>query len=357
MASGTTGIQQASAKPFLRVPPSRIHVAGECRDQRPGKQHVALPQHPPGLDIDLVRLLSVPGGDLPVPRPAFHLGEVAEELVPDDVSSQPFVLGQLLVEHLACGIQLARPQQLEAVTGPGRGEDGRLASRTLPHRQVLQLHGLGHEALRRPAQQELDHGEGGQRIGPDCGIGDQPHQIHGGARVLRGEGEIATVDPHPGKVLMDGSPGLGVIPHLLQGLLGESLDAAHVKPTDGRQAKVDAGAVTTRARHGDRLFQQRRRAGRVAGVEVVLGCRHAPSREPCALLGRRQLPGQLQQLGGRVRGSPGARVPACLLQRSCHMHVGAAGREGRCRARSSGSSTSSARRRCTLRLVWGVASA
>jgi hypothetical protein len=147
--------------------------------------------------------------------------------------------------------------------------------------------------------------------------------------VLRGEGEIATVDPHPGKVLMDGGPGLGVISHLLQGLLGESLDAAHVKPTDGCQAEVDAGAVTTRARHGDRLFQRRRRAGRVAGVEVVLGCRHAPSREPCALLGRCQLPGQLQQLCGRVRGSPGARVPARLLQRPAHVQVGTAGREGK----------------------------
>jgi hypothetical protein len=93
--------------------------------------------------------------------------------------------------------------------------------------------------------------------------------------------------------------------------------------------EMDAGAVRTRARHGDRLFQQRSRACRVAGVEVVLGCRDEASRQPFAVLGWCQLPGQLQQLGGRVRSSPGARVPARLLQRSRHMHVGTTGREGK----------------------------
>ena len=145
----------------------------------------------------------------------------------------------------------------------------------------------------------------------------------------RGERKLTTVDPHPGKVLMDRSPGLGVIPHLPQGLLGQSLDAADVEPTDGGQAEQEAGAVTTRPRHGDRLFQQRRRARRIAGVEVVLSCRNASSWEPCVVLGRCQPPGQLQQLSGRVRGAPGARVPACLLQRSCHAHVGTDGREGK----------------------------
>jgi hypothetical protein len=146
--------------------------------------------------------------------------------------------------------------------------------------------------------------------------------------VLGGEGEIATVDPHPGQVLEDRGPGLGVVPHLLQGLLGESLDAAHVEPADGCQAEADAGAVTARARRGDRLFQQRRRAGRVAGVEVVFGRRDASPPQPGVVLGRCQVAGQLQQLGGRVRGSPGARVPACLLQRPCHVRVGTAGRQG-----------------------------
>ena len=42
----------------------------------------------------------------------------------------------------------------------------------------------------------------------------------------RGERKLTTVDPHPGKVLMDRSLGLGVDPHLPQGLLGQSLDAA-----------------------------------------------------------------------------------------------------------------------------------
>ena len=70
----------------------------------------------------------------------------------------------------------------------------------------------------------------------------------------RGERKITTVDPHPGKVLMDCSLGLGVIPHLPQGLLGQSLDAVHVEPADGGQAKQEAGTVTTRPRHGDRLF-------------------------------------------------------------------------------------------------------
>jgi len=113
---------------------------------------VAQPQQPPSLDVDVVRLLGVPGGDVPVSRPAFHLGQVGEELAPDDIPPQPLVLGQLLVENLACGVQLARPQQLESVTGPGRGEDGCLAPRSLLDRHILELHGLGHEVLRRPTQ-------------------------------------------------------------------------------------------------------------------------------------------------------------------------------------------------------------
>ena len=128
---------------------------------------------------------------------------------------------------------------------------------------------------------------------------------------------------------MDRSPGLGVIPHLPQGLLGQSLDAADVEPTDGGQAEQEAGAVTTRPGRGDRRFQQRRRARRIAGVEVVLSCRNASSWEPCVVLGWCQPPGQLQQLSGRVRAAPGACVPACLLQRSCHAHMGTDGREGK----------------------------
>jgi hypothetical protein len=65
-----------------------------------------------------------------------------------------------------------------------------------------------------------------------AGIGDQPRPIHGRSRVLRGERKITTVDPHPGKVLMDRSPGLGIVPHLPQGLLGEPPDAADVEPAD-----------------------------------------------------------------------------------------------------------------------------
>ena len=126
--------------------------------------------HPASTSISY-GLLGVPGRDVPVPRPAFHLGQVGEELGPDDVPPQPLVLGQLLVEDLPCGVQLARPQQLEPVAGPGCGEDGCPGLCTVLDRQVLQQHGLGHEVLRRPAAQELDHGEGGQRFGPDRGIG------------------------------------------------------------------------------------------------------------------------------------------------------------------------------------------
>jgi hypothetical protein len=74
------------------------------------------------------------------------------------------------------------------------------------------------------------------------------------------------------------------------------------------QAKADAGAVAAGARNGDRLFQQGRRACRVTGVEVKLGCLDATSEEPGAVAGRCQLPRQLQQLGGCVRSSPPARV-------------------------------------------------
>jgi hypothetical protein len=50
--------------------------------------------------------------------------------------------------------------------------------------------------------------------------------------------------------------------------------------------------------------------------------------EPRAVLGRCQLPGQLQQLGGGVRGASTARVPACLLQCLGHLQIWSAGREG-----------------------------
>jgi hypothetical protein len=38
----------------------------------------------------------------------------------------------------------------------------------------------------------------------------------------------SAVDPHPGQVLMDGGADVGGIPCLLQGLLGEPLDAGQV---------------------------------------------------------------------------------------------------------------------------------
>jgi hypothetical protein len=145
--------------------------------------------------------------------------------------------------------------------------------------------------------------------------------------MLRGEGEVTAVDPHPCQVLKDRGPDRGVIACLLQGSLREPLDATHVEPADGGQAKEDAGAVTARLRCGDRLLQQPRRAGRVAGVEMEFSCPDASSKKPRAVPGWCQLPRQLQQLGGRVRGSPPARVPACLLQRSCHAEVWSAGRK------------------------------
>ena len=172
------------------------------------------------------------------------------------------------------------------MTGPGRGEDGRLARRTVPHRQVLQPHGLCHEVLRRPAQQELDHGEGGQRIGSDRGIGDPSCPSPGSLCMLHGEGKVTTVDPHPGQVLEGRGSERGVIPCLLQGSLRERLNATHVHPADGGQAEDDAGMVTAGARRRDRLFQQGRGACRVAGVEVMLGCLDTSSEEPRAVPGR-----------------------------------------------------------------------
>jgi len=56
-------------------------------------------------------------------------------------------------------------------------------------------------------------------------MGDPPRPLLGGSRLLRGEGEVTAVDPHPRQVLEDRSPGRGVIPCLLQGLLREPLDA------------------------------------------------------------------------------------------------------------------------------------
>jgi hypothetical protein len=93
--------------------------------------------------------------------------------------------------------------------------------------------------------------------------------------------------------------------------------------------KEDAGAVTAGTRHGARLVQQGRRPGRVAGVEVVVGRLDASSEESRAVLGRCQRSRQLQQLSGRVWGAPTAGVPACLLQRSCHIGVWTAGGKGK----------------------------
>jgi hypothetical protein len=93
--------------------------------------------------------------------------------------------------------------------------------------------------------------------------------------------------------------------------------------------KEDVGAVTAGTRHGARLVQQGRRPGRVAGVEVVVGRLDASSEESRAVLGRCQRSRQLQQLSGRVWGAPTAGVPACLLQRSCHIGVWTAGGKGK----------------------------
>ena len=131
--------------------------------------------------------------------------------------------------------------------------------------------------------------------------------------MLRGERKIATVDPHPGKVLLDRSPGLGVLLHLLEGLLGESLDAAHIEPTDGCQAKLDAGAVTTGPRHGDRRFQQRRRACRVAGVEVVDELGQAAMHAPPGMCRGLGVDGGAQERMGEPEPAAGSLQDACLL--------------------------------------------
>ena len=108
--------------------------------------------------------------------------------------------------------------------------------------------------------------------------------------MLGGESRVAAVDPYPGQVLMGRGSDPGVLLCLLQGLLAAPLDAGQIEPADRGLVQEDAGAVPARVRRGDRLFQQRRRAGRVADVEVVLGCLDGASKEPRAVLGWCQLP-------------------------------------------------------------------
>jgi len=106
--------------------------------------------------------------------------------------------------------------------------------------------------------------------------------------VLGGESRVAAVDPYPGQVLMGRGSDPGVLLCLLQGLLAAPLDAGQIEPADRGLVQEDAGTVPARVRRG--LFQQRRRAGRVADVEVVLGCLDGASKEPRAVLGWCQLP-------------------------------------------------------------------
>jgi hypothetical protein len=112
------------------------------------------------------------------------------------------------------------------------------------------------------AAQEFEHGEGGQRFGPDRGVGGPPRPLRRSSQLIE----------------------------------------AWFKRM---RARSRSGAC-----RGDRLFQQCRRAGCVARVEVVLGCLDGVSEEPRAVLGRCQLPHQLQQLGGGVQGSSVGRAAA-----------------------------------------------
>jgi hypothetical protein len=154
------------------------------------------------------------------------------------------------------------------------------------------------------AAQEFDHGEGGQRSGPDRGAGGPPRPLPGRARVLGGERQVAAVDPHPGQVLMGRGSDPGVLLCLLQGLLAAPLDAGRIELADRGLVQGDAGVVTAGTRRGDRLFQQRRRAGCVAGVEVVLGCLEAASEEPAPSSGGVSFRASSSSSSAASRGPP-----------------------------------------------------
>jgi hypothetical protein len=106
----------------------------------------------------------------------------------------------------------------------------------------------------------------------------------------------------------------GVLLCLLQGLLAAPLDAGRIELADRGLVQGDAGAVTAGTRRGDRLFQQRRRAGCVAGVEVVLGCLEAASEEPAPSSGGVSFRANSSSSSAASRAPSTARVPPCLLQ-------------------------------------------
>ncbi len=321
-------VQHAETETFLRVSTGRVHLSSVGFDQRLREERVTPPEEAPGLDVDLVRFLGVPGRDIPVPGAAFHLGQVTEELVPDEVPPSFLEPGQLLLKDVPRCVEMARPQELEPVAGPRRGVPGCLEPLVLRHREVLQPHRLVHAVFRRTTQQELDHAEGGHGVASDREVGDPTCMLGRGLRVLRRVDQIAAVDAHPCQVFEDRRGERGFASRLLQRLLAQSLDAGQVQPTDRCQLEEDAGPVGTGLPVRDRFLQQLEGTSGVARIEVIDGGIDAAPEDACGILGRRDLPGQLGELGGGVGSSPCGGVPRRRVERLRHLPIGSTCREG-----------------------------
>jgi hypothetical protein len=223
---------------------------------------------------------------------------------------------------------MAGPQELEPIAGPRRGVPRRLEPFVLRHREVLEPHRLEHAVLRRTTQQELDHAEGGHGVASDREVGDPTCMLGRSLRVLRRVDQIAAVDAHPCHVFEDRRGERGFACRLLPRLLAQSLDARQVQPTDRRQLEEDAGSVGTGLPLRDRFLQQLEGTSGVARIEVVHGGVDAAPEDACGILGRRDLPGQLREIGGGVGSSPCGGVPCRGVKGFRHLPISSTCREG-----------------------------
>jgi hypothetical protein len=145
------------------------------------------------------------------------------------------------------------------------------------------------------------------------------------------------------------APEPGLVPGFFQRSLAQVLDAPQVHPAVGGQSEEDPGPVATRPGGRDGLFEKGSRPDHIAGLEVVLGRLDRSSAESIDVGDGRQAAGELTELRGRVRGASGAGMTGGSVERDGDRGIGTRRRQREVPRALLGSSTWSARRRCTRR--------
>ena len=267
------------------------------------------------------------------------------------------VLGQLALEQPPGRVQVSRPHRLQSEDRARRGVHGGLGPRPGFHPDVLELQGLGQLLTGRPAQQELHHGERRQRIGSGRGPDVPVRVLDRTARVLCRRREIALVHVDPRDPLMDPASGA----RRRRAPRGALERAAPSRPARGSSSSWRTGGTGSRRAPGRETTSRsplptaRSRASRTPASKWY----SAASSRRCRIAATSST--GVRRTASSPNSAAASGAPRARAWRAAASSAWATSRSGfviaraRCRARSSGSVMSSARRAWSSLLACGVA--